>query len=68
MANNRQTKEESASLIAEILEIQARRKACCESLVKSLAHLPIEYQFYILTSNISVEDLETIAKFQDRQD
>jgi hypothetical protein len=50
-----------------ISELLKRRSAAIESLMKSLEHLPRESQFTILTSFMSIDDLERIAKIQDKE-
>ena len=43
-----------------------RRGAAINSLTASLEHLPREFQFLILTSGLSITELEALAEFQKR--
>jgi hypothetical protein len=54
-------------VIEKILELLSRRDKAVRSLLSSLEHLPREQQFAVLTSNLSVEELERLAEFQDRE-
>ena len=50
----------------KIDELCMRRDKAIRSLLKSLGHLSREQQFSIITSFMSIDDLEHLAKFQDR--
>lgn len=43
-----------------------RRSKAVESLLASLAHLPIDRQYSILTSRLDIETLEALAEFNKR--
>jgi len=49
-----------------IEDLIKRRDICIKSLLNSLEHLPREMQFSIITSNLSIDDLEALAAFQAR--
>jgi hypothetical protein len=50
-----------------ITKLVVRRNKAVKSLLDSLAHLPRERQFVILTSFFSVSELEKLAAFQKRK-
>jgi hypothetical protein len=54
-------------ILDKVLELLERRNQAVGSLLSSLSHLPREQQFVVLTSSLSVEELETLAEFQDRE-
>jgi hypothetical protein len=56
----------NSSAISKIHEICSRRDKAVRSLLKSLEHLSREQQFSILTSWMSLDDLEKLAEFQKR--
>jgi hypothetical protein len=63
-----QTKEHNAVPFGdEIGEIAKRRAAACERLEKALAHKTRLELLAIITGWMSVEDLEKLAEFQDRE-
>ena len=43
-----------------------RRGTAINSLMTSLEHLPREFQFLVLTSGLSITQLEALAEFQNR--
>lgn len=55
-------KARQSSLLSSVM----RRGAAINSLMASLEHLPREFQFLILTSGLSITELEALAEFQKR--
>lgn len=57
----------SVTINKQIDAIYARRKAAMEVLMESLKHLTRPEQYAVLTAWMSVEELEALAKRQNRQ-
>lgn len=51
--------------VAGIMDLLGRRSKAVASLVKSLKHLPIEHQFAVITSFMSITDLENCVRVQE---
>lgn len=58
-------KDDRETFIKDIEAVLVRRTECCRRLVKALAHLPVEQQYFILTSNISIDELEDMVRLQE---
>jgi hypothetical protein len=52
--------------LENVAKLLKRREEAVQSLLKSLEHLSKEEQFVILTSWLSIEELEKLAIFQRR--
>lgn len=50
----------------EAMTLMLRREAAVLSLLKSLEYMDKERQFYAITSHMHIDDLERLAKFQER--
>lgn len=51
--------------IARITALLDRRDRCIKSLLRTLEHLDRERQFAVLTSYLSIDDLERLTRFQE---
>ena len=51
---------------ARVQSLLERRSRAVGSLLRSLAHLDRERQFSVLTAYLSIDDLERLARFQER--